>query len=248
MRAIGSNHVDSEHHLASAPGSELTLRQFAHELNSLLDGSMRCVAMAARDLQHIEIDDDADRDDISDRLRTAQLDMQRMAALLERAMSSASHDLDIFDAQQPLGEHVQHILDMLQPLAQECGVRMNAELTPRAAKLPSTTLGPVILNALRNAIEACAAGSSIDKRVDLSIALCPAGQLQIVVSDTGPGVPEDLASASSAKPGGHGIGLNLVRSIVADQGGEFRLTNIPYGGGAVMQISIPMRRLNGHGR
>src|ERR1043165_8537734 len=89
--------------LSAARGSStknsLSLGDLAHELNSLLDGSMRCVAQAQRAIGE---SDSSLSEDVAARLRSAEEGMKRMAALLERAIRSPRPDMDLFDEHQTL--------------------------------------------------------------------------------------------------------------------------------------------------
>lgn len=69
------------------------------------------------------------------------------------------------------------------------------------------------------------------------------GGAAILVDDTGPGVPEDVADRIleplfSTKPFGTGLGLSIVQRTVTAHGGELEITNGPTGGGRV-RIWLP---------
>ncbi len=73
-----------------------------------------------------------------------------------------------------------------------------------------------------------------------------AGQLQILVKDTGEGMSEDVLTHvfepfySTAEAGGTGLGMVIVKNIVEAHGGELRVTSEP-GKGTEVQITIPPR-------
>jgi signal transduction histidine kinase len=75
--------------------------------------------------------------------------------------------------------------------------------------------------------------------------------VQIVVRDTGPGIPTehlprvfdrfykvDAARTGTAVPSGSGLGLSIVRAIVARHGGTVSVANAPEGG-AVFELWLP---------
>lgn len=97
-------------------------------------------------------------------------------------------------------------------------------------------------------------GNLIDNAVDVSVGSTPArvtvgiddrDGLSILVSDTGPGVPEHLREAIFARgvtskpdvPGGRGIGLALVRLVTAQHGGTVEVADVP-GGGARFEVRL----------
>jgi signal transduction histidine kinase len=68
--------------------------------------------------------------------------------------------------------------------------------------------------------------------------------LRLTVSDTGPGVPEDVRAHVfepfvSARGGGTGLGLAIVREIAETHGGAVRL--VPSASGAVFEMELPWR-------
>ncbi|HEX8674345.1 MAG TPA: ATP-binding protein, partial [Longimicrobium sp.] len=68
------------------------------------------------------------------------------------------------------------------------------------------------------------------------------GDLEVVVSDTGPGVPpaerERIWEPFRSEGGGTGLGLAVVRRLARELGWEARVGGAP-GGGAEFSIRIP---------
>jgi signal transduction histidine kinase len=98
----------------------------------------------------------------------------------------------------------------------------------------------VILNLLRNAIEAMPKGGEV--RVETGLV---DGKVRLRVSDTGPGLPSDIdvfALFVSTKPGGTGLGLSIVQQIVQDHGGEIAADSRP-GEGTTFTIGLPVAAL-----
>ena len=70
--------------------------------------------------------------------------------------------------------------------------------------------------------------------------------VEIAVSDTGPGIPPEVARRLfeqffTTKPQGTGLGLSITRQIVEEHGGQIRWTSTP-GAGATFTVSLPLKR------
>ena len=92
-------------------------------------------------------------------------------------------------------------------------------------------------------------GEAQQKPVELSLAPDEAGMVVVTVRDHGPGVPEAaleklgqpytrLDHGAAMRKEGLGLGLSIVREIVADHGGTVRFRNHPEGGFEV-RLALP---------
>ena len=93
-------------------------------------------------------------------------------------------------------------------------------------------------NVLRNAVEACGEEGALD----IMVAPDGAGGVRIEISDHGPGVPPDVADRIfdpyfTAKAGGTGLGLALVKQTIEMHHGTIRVEETP-GGGATFVIRM----------
>jgi signal transduction histidine kinase len=73
------------------------------------------------------------------------------------------------------------------------------------------------------------------------------GQVRIIVSDDGPGVPEELRPAifergSKGPTGGQGIGLSVAQVLARELGGSLDLKEPEPDRGAVFEMKLPRRR------
>jgi two-component system phosphate regulon sensor histidine kinase PhoR len=103
---------------------------------------------------------------------------------------------------------------------------------------------------LRNLIENAVNYTPEDGLIELHVRVV-GDQVEIAVSDTGPGVPEqDLmrvferfyrVDKSRARPGGTGLGLAIVKHLVQVMGGQVTAANGPEGG-AVFTVRLPVRK------
>lgn len=247
------NRVHSLTDQPPASGGTITIRQLAHELNSLLDGAARCVRQVQSRLAepHDATDTDspgpAGNEQIAQKLQLACTSMQQMGVLLQRAMDADEPNRQILASDRVLGEYVPDLIASLRPKAREHQVAFNLHMTNDAAAVPTGPLGTVLLNGLSNALDACIRSTNMPRVIEVSVSIKSHSELVILVSDTGPGVIETCRTGDSSlytvKPGGHGIGLDLSRQIIDDLGGRLQLTNIPFGAGAILHVCVPVRRL-----
>jgi PAS domain S-box-containing protein len=114
---------------------------------------------------------------------------------------------------------------LLQPVLQENGITLAFDLAP---DLPPALFDPehlrqVVLNLMKNGIEAMAGGGEL--RLTTRAAN---GSIQAVIADSGPGIPPAVLAKVfqpffSTKPRGSGLGLAICHQIMAAHGGEIRL-------------------------
>lgn len=107
-----------------------------------------------------------------------------------------------------------------------------------AVRAPRGALLQVVLNLLRNALEAGAGD------VELSVETSPEG-LRVVVRDAGPGIPPELLSRvgepffSTKAPGaGLGLGVFIARSLCEQMSGRLTLESRP-GRGTTARVEVP---------
>jgi two-component system sensor kinase FixL len=99
----------------------------------------------------------------------------------------------------------------------------------------------VMVNLLRNASEAMA---GLPKReLTITTACIDGGAVEVAVADTGPGIPDEVASRLfrpfvTTKPTGMGVGLAISQSIVEAHGGRLRMTP-NRGGGTIFRFDLP---------
>jgi two-component system sensor kinase FixL len=122
------------------------------------------------------------------------------------------------------------------------GVRMEISLDPAVGLAPidRVQIGQVIINLVRNAVEAMEAS----ERRELVVATRVAEEaVEIVVSDTGPGIAPEVAERLfqpfvTTKASGLGLGLSICREIV--EAHEGRLTVAPgTAGGTTFTVRLP---------
>jgi PAS domain S-box-containing protein len=89
----------------------------------------------------------------------------------------------------------------------------------------------VLVNLVRNAGQAVSPGG----RIELSSRSAPTGQIELIVEDDGPGIPEDSRETLfkpfvTTRAEGTGLGLAICRRIVEEHGGRIAVGDSPMGG------------------
>jgi len=139
-----------------------------------------------------------------------------------------------------LDQLVDEVLRLLQPEASAAGVslrRQTVDAPPPEFRMDAEKMKQVVINLVRNAVEAMPAGGTVT--IESGVV---DGQAQLVVRDTGPGLPEGLDVFQlfvTTKPKGTGLGLSIVQQIVLQHGGEITASSPP-GQGAAFTIRLPM--------
>ncbi len=99
----------------------------------------------------------------------------------------------------------------------------------------------VVVNLLRNSVEAMA--GTTRREITITSSLDGDTAVKIAVSDTGPGLPDEVSSQLfkpfvTTKPDGMGVGLSICRAIIDDHGGRFEAAPNP-GGGTIFSFTVP---------
>jgi C4-dicarboxylate-specific signal transduction histidine kinase len=104
-------------------------------------------------------------------------------------------------------------------------------------------LQQLVLNLVLNACEAMQHSGQAERVLSVDTQHGADGTVQVLVSDTGPGIPAELLSRVfepfySTKANGLGLGLSICRKIVAQHGGALSAQS-KQGGGASFRCALP---------
>jgi signal transduction histidine kinase len=102
----------------------------------------------------------------------------------------------------------------------------------------------ILLNLATNAMDAMVDNPSDARRVSIRTAIRADSKAEVVVSDSGPGIPEQAIDEIfdtfyTTKPHGTGLGLSIARTIVETYGGKIWAENKAEGG-AAFHFTIPL--------
>jgi len=135
---------------------------------------------------------------------------------------------------------IQETVHLLEPSLQEHHIQLNLDLDPGLGEIAFDTshLRQVLLNLLKNAIEAMEGGGSLSV-----VSRSRNGDVEVEVSDTGPGIPpEDMEKLFqpffTTKPKGSGLGLAICQRIMQAHQGEISISSAP-GQGTRVRLCLP---------
>jgi signal transduction histidine kinase len=137
-------------------------------------------------------------------------------------------------------------LSLLRPDLAEQGVLVTTEYQENLPQISvhRSQLQQVILNLIKNAVDAMNASGSRARRLRLGTRLD--GQTTVVVSvqDSGLGVADEdrrrvFEPFFTTKPTGTGLGLSICRAIVEEHGGELRLVKTDTDG-TIFEVALPV--------
>ena len=196
----------------------------SHELNQPLSVAMSRVETAARMVRGGR----ANRKALVEALSDAAAFVERAGEIVRRyrrLANSRASDRERFD----ISQSARQIVAMLAPDARRLGIAVEmAEPAPsRAVVADKIQIEQVLVNLVRNGIEAAGVAEHRPRRVVVSV-VASEGPVRVSVSDTGAGVPEAVRNSLftpffTTKPEGTGLGLPLSRTIAEAHGGRLAL-------------------------
>ena len=179
--------------------------------------------------------------------RNAKAQAQLVSDLLDMSRVIRG-TLRLDPARIDLADVVRTAIDTLRPAVDAKGVILDVHLVSCPMTADPGRMHQVAANLLSNAVKFTPAGGGV--AISLTRA---ASEVELVVSDTGPGIPADFlphvfepfrqADAGPARPhGGLGLGLAIVRRLVELHGGSVRAGAGEKGAGATFVVRLPTVR------
>jgi len=239
LQPIDAAHLLVEVHVLAEAASTVsplsaTLRGFAHEVKNPLAGLRGAAQLLQRRL------DDPDMQALAGMV-IAEAD--RLAALANRLLH---HDGAPRLGAVNLHQLLERLSDLIQ--AEPSPPRLRHDYDPSLPDVhgDADRLQQVMLNLVRNAIEAGATTLTLRSRVEHGVRLGERmlrSALRLDVIDDGPGVPIPLRDTLfeplvSGRVDGTGLGLALSREIAHEHGGELRYASRP--GETVFSLYLPL--------
>jgi nitrogen fixation/metabolism regulation signal transduction histidine kinase len=140
---------------------------------------------------------------------------------------------------------VNEVLELYRSASRPLLLEVN--LDPQIAQInaDSGRIRQLIHNLVKNAIEAVEGDGDVRIKVETRRIEGDAPQLELSVTDNGPGIPDELLSKIfepyvSTKPKGDGLGLAIVKKIVEEHNGALWAENLATGG-ARFNVRLPLQ-------
>ncbi len=209
----------------------------AHEVNNPTG------VILARSSYLVSVADDEGMDpDVIEDLEVIVSQAQRIRTITGDLLSFARRS-DAERAPVELAELCELTRNLLRHAATKAGVEVLVEVEgPALALAQRDALEQAVFNLAKNAIEATPRGGTVRLTTGPTVVK---GLVQLLVDDSGPGVPADLQGSIfdpffTTKPVGQGtgLGLSLVYGIVEDHQGTIQVADGPLGG-ARFQVQLP---------
>ena len=147
-----------------------------------------------------------------------------------------------------VSDMVREVLQLIRTDVRQAGVRVTLELDPDADRVlaQDIQIEQVLLNLTRNAIEAMTEVAPGVRTLVITSVLKSPDVVEISVSDTGPGLSEDMRQRlftpfATTKPQGLGLGLSISSGIIGAHDSRLVVESEP-DKGATFSFTLPLDR------
>jgi len=193
----------------------------AHELNQPLAAITTYAQAGARLLER----SDPALEDVHEALKQIAAQAMRAGAIIRRMRSLVRH-VDVERRATDLNALINELAELMETDARVHGVRLRFELAQGLPQVMAdrVQIQHVLLNLLRNALEALADVPAAERAVIVRTALGESGDVELSLSDTGPGIDPEVAERMydpffTTKALGTGLGLSVSTTIIGAHDG-----------------------------
>jgi two-component system heavy metal sensor histidine kinase CusS len=195
---------------------------------------LRTPIAAMRNLGEVALSRARSADDYREALETMLSELDRLTRIVEQLLQLSQLDAGVLKKRfvpVPLRSVIEQVRHIYEPLAEVRAVDLTVTLSECDGQVAGIEellvelLGNLVDNALRHTPK----GGTI--RIEM--AATTAGDVHLVVTDSGPGIPDEFANkifdrflqVSGGEDGRAGLGLSLAAQIAAVHRGELKLMN-----------------------
>jgi PAS domain S-box-containing protein len=214
----------------------------AHEINQPLGAIANFATGCARRLR----DGTMQPDDVLGIVEQIAAEALRAGTIIRRLRSLIRKE-DSRHEWTNLNELVADAVRLLASDLRHAGITVSFDLSDavRPAHVDSIQIEQVLLNLLRNAMDAVAEVPPARREIRIATALVGDEHVEINVSDRGTGLAADIGDTIfdpfvSTKPNGLGLGLSISRTIIESHGGRLWAHANPEGG-ATFTFQLPIQ-------
>jgi len=211
-------------------------RGVSHDVNNALGAVLPLVQQLRAEIEEGALDPALCAEDLAQIERSIQVCRRIFGGMLNIARGNARDSSEV-----SLRHAADSALAILREGIERRGVRLIVEIPHDLPPLKAVQadVEQLLLNLVSNARDATRAGDELAIR-----AQSDGATIELVVEDTGCGIPrEHLIKVQepffTTKPDGHGLGLAICRSIVAELRGQFQIDSAP-GSGTRVRASLPV--------
>lgn len=216
----------------------------AHELNQPLAAIVNYLSVGLRLLGR----EGTDQTRVSEALQYARAQAEHASQVIARLrefVRAREPKRDVYDPT----ELVASVMRLLALEAEKHRVRIDVEITPNARSVYAdrVMIEQVLLNLMKNGIEAMRAAKPRERRLDVRVAPNLDDQIEFRITDRGCGLSDSDAQQVftpffTTKADGMGIGLAICRSIIEYHEGRLYFEHDPAGGSVFVFTLPPSRR------
>jgi two-component system, NtrC family, sensor histidine kinase AtoS len=210
---------------------------FAHEVRNPINNISTGMELLSRRL--------ASDDPKQDVITRALNDCTRLTDLMDSFLSF-SHTLDTSSFETiDIVKLARIALDMWTPRLTSVKITPYFQASDDLPKVRGDlrALERVFINLISNAFDAMKEnGGSLSVRVVLNDSIVNNPQIEVLVSDSGPGIPEDIKDHLfepfvTTRPKGTGLGLAITKKILTDHRGSISVSSVA--GGTIFHVYLP---------
>jgi len=215
-------------------------RKLVHEMNNPL-GIIRNYL----EVLSLKLTDDAS---VQNQLSTLREEINRIGNIALR-MKDAGAPEDLSQSAVDINDLINDLMGIFRVSHFSThGIRENLNLDQRIPPLTSdrNRLKQILTNLIKNAVEALPDGGTISITTRDQVNINGSQFVELKIQDTGPGIPENILDKiftpidSTKGPNNSGLGLTIVKNLVADLDGSIGCGN-SMEGGAEFSIMLPRR-------
>lgn len=211
----------------------------AHEINQPLSAATTYARIAVETLEQA----DAPTITARETAHKAMLQVQRAAEVVRRMRQLIRAGRGETTA-VPVSALIRDAIELAGPDWSTQGIEIEVRILPPDLRIMADALQvqQVLINLLRNAVEAMDANAAGDRRIFVQASRAESGSVAFIVEDTGPGfraeqLERPFEPFATTKIDGLGIGLNLCRTIIQANGGRLWIANSLRG--AAVRFTLP---------